>query len=301
MHDFLDALVALRLLERDGDGADGALRATRPTPPLSSTSDSPAYIGGILEMANARLYRFWGDLTEALQTGQPQNEVKHTGKPMFDELYSDPARLEQFMDAMAGISAGNFQAFAEKFDFSRYQTLCDVGGATGQLVDASSPRATRTCAARASICPVVEPIAERTIADAGLADRVSVAAGDFFTDPLPEGGRDHDGHDPPRLEPREEEAAPDPQGLRRAARRRRVRRHREPHRRRAPRERVRPADVAQHADRVRRRVRLHRRGLRRLVPRGGLPRRRDPAARRPGQRRRSPTSSEHLVAGPYSL
>jgi hypothetical protein len=52
---------------------------------------------------------------------------------MFGELYSKPERLEQFMDAMAGISAGNFQAFAEKFDFSGYKTLCDVGGATGQL------------------------------------------------------------------------------------------------------------------------------------------------------------------------
>ena len=54
-------------------------------------------MGGILEMANARLYPFWGDLTEALKTGQPQNEVKHTGSGMFEELYSDPARLEQFM------------------------------------------------------------------------------------------------------------------------------------------------------------------------------------------------------------
>src|SRR5687767_9086598 len=33
--------------------------------------------------------------------------------------------------------------------------------------------------------PVVEPIARRHIAAAGLADRVSTAAGDFFKDPLP--------------------------------------------------------------------------------------------------------------------
>ena len=83
-------------------------------------------------MANARLYGFWGDLTEALQAGKPQNEVKHTGQPMFEELYSDPARLEQFMQAMAGISRGNFEALAQKFDFSRYRTVCDVGGATGR-------------------------------------------------------------------------------------------------------------------------------------------------------------------------
>jgi hypothetical protein len=43
-----------------------------------------------------------GDLTEGSQTGAPQNEIKHTGKAMFAELYSDPERLEQFMNAMRG-------------------------------------------------------------------------------------------------------------------------------------------------------------------------------------------------------
>jgi hypothetical protein len=52
---------------------------------------------------------------------------------MFEELYSDEARLEQFLNAMAGISAGPFTALAEKFDFSKYETLCDAGGAAGQL------------------------------------------------------------------------------------------------------------------------------------------------------------------------
>jgi hypothetical protein len=132
IYDFLDTLVALGLLERDGDGRDGRYRNTAETATFLDKR-SPAYIGGILEMSNARLYGFWGDLTEALQTGKPQNEVKHTGRPMFDELYSDPARLEQFMQAMQGISLGNFHALAEKFDFSKYKTVCDVGGATGQL------------------------------------------------------------------------------------------------------------------------------------------------------------------------
>ena len=45
-------------------------------------------------MCNARLYRYWGDLTDGLRSGKPQNEVKHTGRPMFEELYSDQARLE---------------------------------------------------------------------------------------------------------------------------------------------------------------------------------------------------------------
>jgi hypothetical protein len=183
IYDFLDTLVALRLLEREGDGSEGRYRNTAETAEFLDNR-SPRYIGGILEMANARLYRFWGDLTEALKTGKPQNEIKHTGKPMFDELYSEPARLEQFMNAMQGISAGNFEALAEKFDFSRYETLCDVGGATGQL---STIVATHHPHLRCTSydLPVVAPIAERAIAAAGLPDRVSVASGDFFADPLP--------------------------------------------------------------------------------------------------------------------
>ncbi len=183
IYDFLDTLVALRLLERDGDGIDGRYRNTEETAAFLDKG-SPTYIGGILEMSNARLYRFWGDLTEALRTGEPQNEVKLTGKPMFDELYSDPARLEQFMGAMKGISAGNFHALAEKFDFSKYGTVCDVGGATGQLCMILARRHPHLSCISYDL-PVVEPIAERTIEAAGLSDRVTTASGDFFADPLP--------------------------------------------------------------------------------------------------------------------
>ena len=183
IYDFLDTLVALRLLERDGEGGDGRYRNTAETAAFLDKG-SPAYVGGILEMCNARLYRFWGDLTEALQTGKPQNEIKHTGKPMFDELYSDPARLEQFMDAMQGISLGNFHALAEKFDFSRYKTVCDVGGATGQLCTVLAVRHPHLRFTSYDL-PVVAPIAERAVAAAGLTDRVATASGDFFADPLP--------------------------------------------------------------------------------------------------------------------
>ncbi len=184
IYDFLDTLVALKLLERDGDGREGRYSNTADTA-VFLDKDSPAYIGGILEMSNARLYRFWGDLTDALQTGKPQNEIKHTGKPMFEELYSDPARLEQFMQAMAGISTGNFQALAETFDFSKYETVCDVGGATGRLSAALAARHSHLRCTSFDL-PVVAPIAEKAIAAAGLNERVAVASGDFLTDPLPQ-------------------------------------------------------------------------------------------------------------------
>ncbi len=181
--DFPDALVALKLLERTGDGADARYTNSAESA-LFLDRNSPAYIGGILEMANARLYRFWADLTDALRTGKPQNETKHDGEPMFAKLYAVPERLEQFMNAMSGISAGNFRAFAEQFDFSRYKTLCDVGGATGQLscmVAAANPHMRCT----SFDLPNVKPIAMRRIGQAGMSDRVTAVGGDFFVDPLP--------------------------------------------------------------------------------------------------------------------
>jgi precorrin-6B methylase 2 len=181
--DFPDALVAVGLLDRAGDGPD-ARYANTPDTAMFLDRASPAYIGGMMEMANARLYRFWADLTEALKTGVPQNEIKHTGESMFAKLYEVPERLEQFMNAMSGASAGNVKIFAETFDFSRFQTLCDVGGATGLLsctVAATNPH--MRCIS--FDLPVVVPIAMRRIEAEGLTERVTAIAGDFFTDPLP--------------------------------------------------------------------------------------------------------------------
>jgi hypothetical protein len=181
--DFFDALVALKFLGRDGDGP-AAKYFNTPEGALFLDEASPRYIGGILVMLNARLFKFWHDLPEALRTGQAQNESKHGQKGVFEELYADLPRLEQFMGAMTGISRMNFEAFAEKFDFSKYHTLCDVGGATG-LLSIESARRHPHLQCTSFDLPAVEPIAKKHIAAAGFADRVATASGDFFHDPLP--------------------------------------------------------------------------------------------------------------------
>jgi predicted O-methyltransferase YrrM len=183
VYDFLDGLVALGLLERDGQGEQARYRNTTETG-LFLDAMSPAYIGGILEMANDRLYGFWGGLTEALRTGEPQNEIKQTGRSMFEELYREPDRLDQFMRAMAGIQAGNFHALAEKFDFDRYETVCDVGGATGQLSIILAQHYPHLRCVTFDL-PAVEPIATRSIKEAGVGEQVTVASGDFFGQALP--------------------------------------------------------------------------------------------------------------------
>src|SRR5207253_8539150 len=123
---------AMKFLNRDGNGPEARYYNT-PAGLHFLNRNGPRYIGGIMVMLNARLFKFWHDLPEALRTGKPQNEVKHSQKSMFEELYSDMPRLEQFMGAMTGLSRINFEAFAEKFDFTPFKSLCDIGGATGLL------------------------------------------------------------------------------------------------------------------------------------------------------------------------
>lgn len=177
--DFLDALVALGMLERQTDG----YRNTPETDLFLDPGKPSSYIGGFLEMSNTRLYGFWGSLTDALRTGEPQNETK-SGEDLFGTLYADPELLRVFLTAMTGISVPSAIAIAQKFPWQRYQTFCDVGTAQGSLpvhVALGHPHLTGI----GFDLPPVGPIFTDFITDFGLQDRVRFAAGDFFTDPLP--------------------------------------------------------------------------------------------------------------------
>ena len=182
-YDFFDALVALKFLERDGDGPEGKYKNTPETAAFLNKT-SPMYIGGLPEMLNARLFAFWNDLGTALKTGQPQNEVKHGGKSMFEELYSSPVGLSNFLDAMAGMQAANFTLLADKFDFSRYKTVSDIGGALALLSRIIGARHQHLTFNSFDL-PPVEPLAQQHVAAAGMTKRVKVIAGDFFKDELP--------------------------------------------------------------------------------------------------------------------
>jgi ubiquinone/menaquinone biosynthesis C-methylase UbiE len=181
--DFLDALVSLDLLERDGEGAQARYSNTPETAHFLN-ENSPAYEGGLLKIWDERNYRFWADLTEALKTGEPQNEVKQTGRPMFEAVYADPRRLEVFLGAMDSASRRNTQILAERFSFQRYRSLCDVGGANGllsRIVAAAHPHL--HCVS--FDLPAVTEIAQRKLTEEGFGDRVRAVAGDFLADPLP--------------------------------------------------------------------------------------------------------------------
>lgn len=120
--DFLDTLVALNLLTREDGRYANASDAD-----CFLDRNKPSYVGGLLEMANARLYPFWGSLTEALRTGLPQKS-KHGGN-LFEALYSDPARLRGFLHAMTGVSMAATQAIARQFPWRERRTFIDLGAA----------------------------------------------------------------------------------------------------------------------------------------------------------------------------
>ncbi len=181
--DFLDALVSIGLVARDGNGTQARYANTTDTATFLDHR-SPAYLGGILEMANSRLYRFWEHLTEALRTGQPQNEAKTAGRDFFGALYADEQRLEEFLRAMQGIQTGNFSALLDRIDLSDAATLCDVGGANGILSALAVQRHPHLHAITFDL-PPVEPIAKRTLVAMGVDDRVTAVGGDFFVDDLP--------------------------------------------------------------------------------------------------------------------
>lgn len=176
--DFLDALVALGFLERSG----GVYRNS-PSADTFLDRKKATYVGGILEMANSRLYPFWGSLTEALRTGEPQNEHKHGGD-VFDAIYRDQEGLEGFLHGMTGLSMGKALVIAERFPWAGYRTVLDVGGAVGCLPVAVAQRHPHMTGGVFEL-PRVRPVFEKYVASFGLEDRLTFHAGDFFTDDLP--------------------------------------------------------------------------------------------------------------------
>jgi hypothetical protein len=177
--DFFDTLVALGFLQRAGDRYSNT-----PETDLFLDRHKPSYLGGMLEMANQRLYPFWGHLTEALRTGQPQNEIK-TGAPgLFEGLYADSARLKQFLAAMTGLSHVANLIVAKQFPWKSYKTYVDVGTAQGDLA-VQIALANPHLRGLGFDLPQAKAIFEEYASANAVADRLTFAAGDFFKDELP--------------------------------------------------------------------------------------------------------------------
>ena len=176
--DFLDALVALGLLQRHDDQYSNT-----PEAEMFLDRDKPSYIGGLLEMANDRLYPVWGSLTQALHSGQPQNEAKKE-TDYYANLCNDPARLRTFLNAMTGLGMETSKVIATKFPWENYRTFIDVGGAQGGL-SVNLASAHQHLSGGSFDLEPIEQIFNDYVASFGLTERLRFHPGDFFKDALP--------------------------------------------------------------------------------------------------------------------
>lgn len=176
--DFLDTLVALGMLDRQGD-----IYRNTPETDFYLDRNKPSYIGGMLELANTLIYPVWTSLTDALKTGEPHARIKD-GEDLFDFVYSDQASLARFAQGMTGASLPVAKALAQEFPWDRYRTVIDIGAAEGGAL-AEIAAAHPHLEGGGLDLPRMRPVFEAYMRRRGLDDRLRFYAGDFLAEPLP--------------------------------------------------------------------------------------------------------------------
>jgi hypothetical protein len=179
VRDFLDTLVALGMLERQGATYSNTVETDFYLDRAKRT-----YIGSFIELHNIRTYPLFGSLGEGLATGKPQNEIKSGNEDWVDAMYANTERFRAFMGGMTGHSLPSAMAIAHKFPWSKYKTFADIGPAEGCLpvqVALANPH----LVGEGFDLPTVRPIFEEYVASFGLQERVRFRTGNFFLDPLP--------------------------------------------------------------------------------------------------------------------
>ena len=181
--DFLDCLLCMGFLERTGTG-ETSIYSNSAEADKYLNKKSPFYAGGLLELANSRLYNLWWNLEDAIKNGAPQNETLNEGKTYYETIYSNSELTEEFANAMAGASGENYRLLSKQFDFSKYGSLCDVGGSTALLsicIANSYPK----IKCKSYDLAAMESIANKNVKKYGLENRIDIISGDFLKEPLP--------------------------------------------------------------------------------------------------------------------
>src|SRR5713101_5456189 len=179
VRDFLDALVALGMLERRGEIYSNTVETD-----FYLDRAKPTYIGHYVEILSLRSYQLFDTLSEALRTGEPQNEIKSGDEDWVDAMYRTPERLRMFLRGMTGHSLPSAMAIAQKFPWEKYRTFADIGTAEG-CFPVQVAMAHPHLVGEGFDLPPVRPFFEEYVASFHLQDRVKFRVVDFFKDSLP--------------------------------------------------------------------------------------------------------------------
>ncbi len=171
MDRLLNALSALGLLQKQDNGVCCLNEAGR-----FLSSRHPETILPMMLHFNG-LWNGWSHLTDAVRTGGP------APRPHWEK--DEPGR-KAFIGAMHSIGLDLALEIADAFDASRFETLLDIGGASGTYTIAFLRKNPRLNAVLFDLAPVIQMARERLQAE-GLDDRVMLVAGDFYKGDLPAG------------------------------------------------------------------------------------------------------------------
>ena len=176
----LDSCAALGFLSKQ----DGVY-ANEPVAMTYLCSDSPHSLYGYVRYSDEALYPMWGNLADAVREGAPRwLQTFGLDGPIFSSFFRTEQSMRDFARGMHGFGMLTSPKVASAFDLSRFQTLADLGGATGHLAIAACEWYPGLRAIVFDL-PQVTKLAREQVEISPARDRIQIVAGDFFTDELP--------------------------------------------------------------------------------------------------------------------
>lgn len=178
----LDACIGLKLLRRDE-----ALYANEPVASSFLCRASEHALVGYILYSNDVLFPLWNHLEDAIREGTPRWEQEFGSKAtIFDHFFRTQEAKRTFLQGMHGFGLLSSPKVVEAFDLSRFRRMVDLGGATGHLAIAACECYPQLHAVVFDLPEVIETARDYINKSGSLSERVSVMAGNFFHDELPE-------------------------------------------------------------------------------------------------------------------
>lgn len=178
----LNACVGLKLLRREG-----ALYANEPVASAYLCRNSERALVGYILYSNDLLFPLWNHLEDAVRDGTPRWEQEFGIEgTIFDHFFRTPESRTTFLRGMHGFGLLSSPKVVAAFDLSGFRCMIDLGGATGHLAIAACERYPELHALVFDLPAVVETTRAYVSNSGSVSQRISVTAGNFFVDPLPE-------------------------------------------------------------------------------------------------------------------
>ncbi len=131
-------------------------------------------------MASSAHQAAWGDLVETIRTGEPAFRRVH-GMSFFDWFETHPAEGRDFAAGLSGLTMSEAPAIVSSYPFPSSGTVCDLAGGSGVLLGEVLRRHPHLQGILVE-SPLVLAEAATYLDSVGLADRVALVHGDFFTE-----------------------------------------------------------------------------------------------------------------------